>query len=210
MHQTFIKNKPKMKRNTYSQIKNVLKKHKPKTLVLNFGQVDTGFSYFYNKIYGVPYNVKCIIYEYISIIKCLQKYVKKVYVINFLPLFVDTAKNLYTEFKLVHVSELFEKLTKKQLNDIYNIKKYRAHLINANNILKKELKRHCPLVEFIDFNKHIYTKNKNFKKKFYMKCKKSYNRASVPIDMHICMKPYITELFKNYKIDNLDKKYFKI
>ena len=52
-------------------------------MIFNFGQVDINFSYFYNKVYNVPYNVYSIVNEYMRLIKKYSKKCKKIYVIIF-------------------------------------------------------------------------------------------------------------------------------
>lgn len=198
---------------TVNIINETIRKHKNdiKTIIFLFGNVDINFSYFYNRVYGVPYNRRCIISSYIKFVKKYTKYCKNVFIINFLPLFVDTTNNLTAEFKQLHIPELFKRLNKNQINEIFNIKKYREHLYNSNKVLKYYLKKHKN-IKFIPFNEHIYKKNKyHFKDKYYItEYKKRHKNISITLDFHINAKQFLLTFLEKYNYVGINPSQFYI
>lgn len=196
------------KNSSIENIINTVSTYKPDIMIYNFGQVDINFSYFYNKIYGVPYNINNIINEYINVIKKHSKTCKKVYVINFLPLFVDTKEDLISEFKGLHVKDLDTRCNKRELNDIFNIDKYRTHLYISNKILKKKInntKWNNMKVIYVDYNKYIYKDNYvTYKDKFYIRKKNRDAKLSITLDFHINASKYLEILIQKNIIPELN------
>lgn len=203
-----IKNTVDNKKSTYDIIKQTVDNIKPDIMIFNFGQVDINFSYFYNKVYGVPYNVNSIINEYIRLLKKYSNKCKKIYVINFLPLFVDSKKELIIIFKNLHIKNLHDILTKEKLSDIFDINKYRKHLYNSNYILRHKIKKikWKNEVIFVDFNRYIYDNNnyKKFRSMFYIQKKDWINNIHIPIDLHINTKSYIKTILREKLIPELN------
>lgn len=197
--------------NKKSSIENIIytvSTYKPDIMIYNFGQVDVNFSYFYNKVFGVPYNINNIINEYINIIKEHSKTCKKVYVINFLPLFVDTKEDLISEFKRLHIKDLDKRLNQKEINDIFNIEKYRKHLYISNKLLKEKLNNTIwknIKVIYVNYNKYIYKDNYyTFKDEFYIRKKNRDAVLSITLDFHINASKYLEILLQQKLIPELN------
>lgn len=202
-----VKNNVNIDIRTYDIIKQSFIDIKPDVMIFSFGQVDISFSYFYNKVYNVPYNIRTIINEYIRLIKKFSKKCKKTYVINFLPLFVDDTNDLISEYQRIHIKNLYDILDSKQLHDIFNIEKYRRHLYNSNLLLRKAIdkKKWKNEVIFVDANKYIYDGSwKKLKRKFYIESKKKNDDISITLDFHINAKEYTKCIIKNKLIHELN------
>jgi len=206
IRQTFVDEKNK--KNNLVILKETLKSFKPTIIIFNFGQVDINFSYFYNRVFGVPYNIECIINQYMNIIKKYSSKCKKVYVINFLPLFADTWEDLSKEFQIIHVNDLFKKLTKQKIKEIFDIGAYRKHLHMSNKLLCNNIKKRkwkIP-VSFLNFNRCVYDGNyMKYKDEYYIQKKKRHDKIHITLDFHINGEAYVKNILKRCRIPELKK-----
>lgn len=129
------------------------------------------------------------------------------YVINFLPLFANSWQDISGEFKHLHVNDLYQRLSKKQIRELFDINSYRAHLNMSNKMLKRAItkKQWGKSVVFINFNKHIYDgNNMTYKKEYYLPPKKRKGNISITLDFHINKNSYFKNIQK-CRIPELNK-----